>query len=77
MREAFDDALVTGWEELEAGILLPDNDDRHVVAAAIRADAQAIVTPTLMTSPARRSAQSGWRPSTQMTSCSTNSTSAR
>ena len=32
MREAFDDALVTGWEELEAGILLPDNDDRHVVA---------------------------------------------
>lgn len=44
MREAFDDALVTGWEELEAGILLPDNDDRHVVAAAIRADAQAIVT---------------------------------
>ena len=44
MREAFDDALVTGWEELEAGILLPDNDDRHVVAAAIRAAAQAIVT---------------------------------
>jgi hypothetical protein len=44
MREAFDDALVTGWEELEAGIFLPDNDDRHVVAAAIRADAQAIVT---------------------------------
>ena len=44
MREAFDDALVTGWEELEAGILQPDKDDRHVVAAAIRADAQAIVT---------------------------------
>lgn len=44
MREAFDDTLVTGWEELEAGILLPDSDDRQVVAAAIRADAQAIVT---------------------------------
>ena len=44
MRETFDDALVTGWEELEAGIFLPDSDDRHVVAAAIRADAQAIVT---------------------------------
>lgn len=44
MREAFDDALVTGWEGLEAGITLPDEDDRHVVAAAIRAGAQAIVT---------------------------------
>ncbi len=44
MRETFDDALVTGWEELEAGIFLPDTDDRHVVAAAIRAGAQAIVT---------------------------------
>ncbi|MGO8960976.1 MAG: hypothetical protein ACLQFR_26945 [Streptosporangiaceae bacterium] len=44
MREAFDDAIVTGWAELEAGISLPDDDDRHVVAAAIRAGAQAIVT---------------------------------
>jgi hypothetical protein len=44
MRDAFDDALVTGWDDLEAGISLPDNDDRHVVAAAIRAGAQAIVT---------------------------------
>ena len=44
MREAFEDALVTGWEGLEAGISLPDRDDRHVVAAAIRASAQAIVT---------------------------------
>jgi hypothetical protein len=44
MRDAFDDALITGWEELEAGITLPDDDDRHVVATAIRAGAQAIVT---------------------------------
>ena len=44
VREAFDDALVTGWEGLEAGISLPDSDDRHVVAAAIRVGAQAIVT---------------------------------
>jgi PIN domain len=44
MREAFDDALVTGWEGLEAGISLPDTDDRHVVAAAVQAHAQAIVT---------------------------------
>ena len=35
MREAFDDAVVTGWKELEPGLLLPDEDDRHVLAAAI------------------------------------------
>jgi hypothetical protein len=34
MREAFDDALVTGWEELQSGIRLPDQDDRHVVRSA-------------------------------------------
>jgi PIN domain len=44
MDAVFDDALVTGWEGLEAGIALPDQDDRHVVAAAIRGGAQAIVT---------------------------------
>jgi hypothetical protein len=37
MGNAFDDALVTGWEGLEAGITLPDDDDRHVVAVALRA----------------------------------------
>jgi hypothetical protein len=56
MRETFYDALVTGWEELEAGLLLPDTDDQHVVAAAIRADAQAIVTANVGDFPARRSA---------------------
>jgi hypothetical protein len=30
MREAFNDAMVTGWQELEPGVLLPDEDDRHV-----------------------------------------------
>lgn len=44
MREAFEDALVTDWEALEPGIQLPDEDDRHVVAAAIRGGADAIVT---------------------------------
>ena len=34
MREAFDDALVSGWEELEGGLSLPDQDDRHVLADA-------------------------------------------
>lgn len=52
MREAFDDALVTGWEELQPGIHLPDEDDRHVVAAAIRGGADAIVTANLADFPA-------------------------
>jgi hypothetical protein len=38
------DALVTGYEPLIPAIQLPDADDRHVVAAAIRAGAQVIVT---------------------------------
>ncbi len=52
MREAFDDAMVTGWEELEPGIRLPDQDDRHVVAAAIRGGAQAIITANVKDFPA-------------------------
>ena len=31
------DCLVTGYEKLIAGLTLPDPDDRHVLAAAIRA----------------------------------------
>ncbi|HEX9538893.1 MAG TPA: PIN domain-containing protein [Streptosporangiaceae bacterium] len=52
MREAFSDALVTGWEELEPGILLPDEDDQHVVAAAVRGGADAIITANLADFPA-------------------------
>lgn len=44
MQEAFDDATVEGWEEVAAGLDLPDPDDRHVLAAAIVGGAQAIVT---------------------------------
>lgn len=44
MLSAFPDALVTGWEALEAAIELPDPDDRHVVAAAIVGRADLIVT---------------------------------
>ena len=44
MNEAFDDALVTGWETLTAGIKLPDPDDTHVVAAALVGRADVIVT---------------------------------
>lgn len=42
--EAVPDCLVTGYEHLEKGLELPDPDDHHVLAAAIRANAQAIVT---------------------------------
>ena len=52
MREAFDDALVTGWQELEPGIRLPDLDDRHVVAAAVRGGAQGIITANAKDFPA-------------------------
>ena len=38
------DCLVTGYEDLIAGLTLPDPDDRHVLAAAIRARADVIVT---------------------------------
>lgn len=38
------DALVTGHEALIPSLSLPDPDDRHVLAAAIRCNADAIVT---------------------------------
>ena len=44
MDRAFDDASVRGWEPLVQGIALPDQDDRHVVAAALRGQADLIVT---------------------------------
>lgn len=45
MNAAVSDCLVTGFESLEAGLtLLPDPDDRRVLAAAIHAGAQEIVT---------------------------------
>lgn len=44
MNEAFDDALVTGWETLPPSITLPDPDDAHVVAAALVGGADVIVT---------------------------------
>ncbi len=39
-----EDALVTGYEGLIEGLHLPDPDDRHVLAAAIRGRADVIVT---------------------------------
>jgi predicted nucleic acid-binding protein len=44
MDKAVPDALVTGHEVLIEGLNLPDPDDRHVLAAAIRCGASVIVT---------------------------------
>lgn len=44
MCQAVDDCLVTGYEDLISALSLPDQDDRHVLAAAIRCNAQVIVT---------------------------------
>lgn len=52
MRQAIADCTVTGYEHLIDGLTLPDPDDRHVLAAAIRAGAQAIVTFNLKDFPA-------------------------
>lgn len=38
------DCLVTGYEPLIEGLTLPDPDDRHVLAAAVRTGASVIVT---------------------------------
>ena len=47
MNEAVADCLVSGYDTLIADLRLPDSDDRHVLAAAIRAKARVIVTANL------------------------------
>jgi PIN domain-containing protein len=54
MNGAFEDALVENWEPVCAGLDLPDPDDRHVWAAAIKGGAQTIVTANLKHFPADR-----------------------
>ena len=44
MNAHFPEANVTGYEPLVNGLTLPDPDDRHVLAAAIRIKADMIVT---------------------------------
>lgn len=44
MNAAVLDCLVEGYEELIPALTLPDADDRHVLAAAIKSGADAIVT---------------------------------
>lgn len=52
MDEAVPDCLVTGYEELIGSLELPDDEDCHVLAAAIRCQAGVIVTFNLDDFPA-------------------------
>jgi hypothetical protein len=56
------DCLVTGYQPLIEALDLPDPDDRHVLAAAIKAGAQLIVTRNLKDFPAKSLAQWDIRP---------------
>ena len=52
MRDAVPDCLVTHYEDLVDSLDLPDPDDRHVLAAAIRGNADAIVSANVKDFPA-------------------------
>ena len=52
MNNAARGCIVTGYETLIEGLSLPDVDDRHVLAAALRSGAQVIVTFNLRDFPA-------------------------
>lgn len=47
MSKAFPEAMVVGYDDLISALTLPDPNDRHVLAAAIRCGAQHIVTQNL------------------------------
>ena len=52
VQQAFPDAFVENYESLIQGLDLPDEKDRHVLAAAIKANANIIVTNNLKHFPA-------------------------
>lgn len=47
MIESIPDSMVEAYEELIPSLTLPDNDDRHVLAAAIKSEATVILTINL------------------------------
>lgn len=56
------DCLVAGYESLIPSLTLPDPDDRHVLAAAIRARADVIVTTNLADFPVTELSKFGIEP---------------
>lgn len=61
MNRAVPDARVDGHLALVSKLVLPDPDDRHVLAAAIRSGAEVIVTRNLRDFPATELAKHGLR----------------
>jgi hypothetical protein len=59
INRAVPDCLTCGYEKLIKSLLLPDPDDRHVLAAGIRARAQVIVTFNLSDFPESELARFG------------------
>ena len=59
MNETFPRANVTGYEQLSIGLKLPDKDDLHVLAAAIKSNASLIVTFNIKDFPSKELARHG------------------
>ncbi|TVR78284.1 MAG: PIN domain-containing protein [Saprospirales bacterium] len=57
---AFPDALVENYEPLVESLTLPDEKDRHVLAAAIKANANVIVTNNIKESTPKTHFYSEW-----------------
>jgi predicted nucleic acid-binding protein len=52
MNRHIDDCIVTGYQHRIAGLTLPDENDRHVLAAAIESGASIVVTANVGDFPA-------------------------
>jgi hypothetical protein len=62
MNQAVSDSLVTDYQDLIPGLELPDKKDRHVLAAAIKCGASAIVTTNIKHFPSKYVAKFGIEP---------------